>query len=586
MTTEVIIGIDLGTTNSEVAVVENGQVTVIASEEGRILPSVVGLDDQGELLVGEAARNQYVLYPERTVRSVKRLMGEDTLLTLGSESYSPQEISAIILKRLKQIAEEYLGHAVAKAVITVPAYFSDAQRQATREAGEMAGLEVVRIINEPTAAALTYESQPDSRRKVLVYDLGGGTFDVSVVNIEQEVVEVLSSHGNNHLGGDDFDNKIVDFLLQELQKQHGVDLVNSSQGMARIRSAAERAKIALSEAPFVQIEEEYLTEKEGKPIHLTLEFSRQQFNEMIEGYINETLEATHIALKDAGMAASEVDKVLLVGGSTKSPIIRERLFREFGVEAHGEVNPDLCVATGAAIQGGLINHSNIATVLVDITPYTYGTSAIGEIDGNYTVDMFVPVIRKNSPLPLRKSEVFYTNFDGQDSVKVDIYQGESKHASDNILIGEFMIHGLQDVPAGNPIVLTLNLDLNGILHVIAVEKETGLEMGITIENAMAKSGSEDLRHAQERISALFPEGEAQPQAEVEVEEVEEEDPLITKARQLMLRGEAMMKEANEDDRADLGDLIEAIQDALDDNDMAAVERYSEELGDIIYYLES
>ncbi|RLA23809.1 MAG: heat-shock protein Hsp70, partial [Gammaproteobacteria bacterium] len=322
---EIIIGIDLGTTNSEVSVVENGKVTVISDGDKKMLPSFVGLDDNGKVIVGETALNQYLVYPERTLKSIKRLMGQDTQVELAGQTYSPQEISAIILQRLKAIAESHLGQAVSKAVITVPAFFSDAQRQATREAGEIAGLEVVRIINEPTAAALAYDASQSESRHVLVYDLGGGTFDVSVVNIESGVVEVLSSHGDNQLGGDDFDQQIVNYLIEHLQEQYQVDVSVHSKAMARITRAAEKAKILLSGQPYAQIDEEYLLEHQGDALHLSLELSRMAYEQMIDDYINATLDAVHIALKGAKFTTTDIDEIILVGGSSRTPCIRERL---------------------------------------------------------------------------------------------------------------------------------------------------------------------------------------------------------------------------------------------------------------------
>jgi len=462
---EIIIGIDLGTTNSEVAIVENGQVLVIADNNKKILPSFVGIDDQGDILVGETARNQYLVYPERTVKSIKRLMGQDIQVDLAGHAYAPQEISAIILKRLKAIAEQYLNQPVTKAVITVPAYFSDAQRQATREAGEIAGLEVVRMINEPTAAALAYGGNQVEQKRMLVYDLGGGTFDVSVVNIEAGVVEVLSSHGDNHLGGDDFDQQIIDHIIDHLQETQGVDVRQHSKALARITRASENAKFVLSDQPYAKIEEEYLLEHEGAAIHLSLELSRIDYEEMIEDYINATIDAVHIAMKGAKLTPADIDEIVLVGGSTRTPCIRERLYNEFGFEPHSEVDPDLCVAMGAAIQAAMISGQEVNAVLVDITPYTYGTSAIGYLNDEYYPFTYVPIIHKNTALPNRKTEAFVTNHDGQEVINVKIYQGEDPDALNNIKIGEFLVEGLQDVEAGNVITLTLALDINGMLNV-------------------------------------------------------------------------------------------------------------------------
>lgn len=576
---EIIIGIDLGTTNSEVAVVENGKVTMIADEQGKkILPSFVGLDDNGEILVGEPARNQYRLYPERTIRSIKRRMGETEPVALGDKHYQPQEISAIILKRLKAVAEAYLQQPVAKAVITVPAYFSDAQRQATREAGQIAGLDVVRMINEPTAAALSYEAKADAHKKILVYDLGGGTFDVSVVSVEDEVVEVLSSHGNNKLGGDDFDAKIVQYLVEHINAEHDFDVSESRRIMARINRIAEAAKRGLSDEPFVRIEEEYLFEKEGTPIHLSLEFSRYEFEDMIAEYIDETLEAVHIALKGANLTTSDIDEILLVGGSTRIPAISRRLFDEFDLEPQRDIDPDLCVATGAAIQAAMIAGQAVSAVLVDVTPYTYGTSALGELNGMPYTDMFVPIIRKNSPLPVSKTEVFYTSYDGQREVQIGIYQGEDADALKNIEIGEFMVKGLRDVPEGNPITLKLELDLDGILHVSAREKETGLEKSISINNAITRFDHEEMETAKGRIDALFQDQGGTPAAAGHQAEV--------KAKALVEKAERLLDSASGEDREEMVDLIEAINDALHTGDQAALEEPVAQLAELLYYLES
>lgn len=584
---ETIIGIDLGTTNSEVAIVENGKVRIIADGDKKILPSFVGIGDNGEVMVGETARNQYLVYPERTVKSIKRLMGQEIHVQLAEQSYRPQEISAIILKRLKSIAEQDLGYTVNKAVITVPAYFSDAQRQATYEAGEIAGLEVVRMINEPTAAALAYGANQTEAKHMLVYDLGGGTFDVSVVNIQAGVVEVLSSHGDNHLGGDDFDQQIIEYLLDHLQETQQVDARLHSKAMARITRAAEQAKLILSDQPYARIEEEYLLEHAGSAIHLSVELSRMEYEEMIEDYINATLDAVHIALKGAKLTASDIDEIILVGGSTRTPCIRERLFNEFGFEPHGEVDPDLCVALGAAIQAAMIGGQQVDTVLVDVTPYTYGTSAIGELDGEYYPFMYVPVIHKNSPLPIRKTEAFVTSNDGQAAVEVTVYQGEDPDALNNIKIGEFWIEGLQDVEAGNVITLTLNLDLNGILQVSAQEKATGLEKSITIKNALSRFESSALTTAQQRITSLFGHLESDPAAQQTVESATETSAAeIVAARDLIAKAESLFGQVTDTDKEDMIDLIESITNCIENRDIQGLEEPVEQLTDIIYYLES
>jgi len=578
--TDIIIGIDLGTTNSEVAVVVNGKVVVIADGEKKILPSVVGIDTNGDILVGETARNQYLLYPERTIRSIKRLMGQDTQVTMADNHYTPQEISAIILKRLKAIAEAYLGQAVSKAVITVPAYFSDAQRQATHEAGQIAGLEVVRMINEPTAAALIYGASESEAKRMLVYDLGGGTFDVSVVNVQAGVVEVLSSHGDNHLGGDDFDQEIINHIQDHIQQLHGIDIAQHSKAMARMTRAAENAKKALSDEPFTVIEEEYLFELEGSPIHLTLELSRTDYEDMIVDYINATMDATHIALKGAKLTASDIDEIILVGGSTRTPCIRERLFEEFGFEPHSEVDPDLCVAMGAATQAAMINGQQIDTILVDVTPYTYGTSALGYLDGEYYPFKFIPIIHKNSVLPTRKSEAFLTSQDGQTAVDVTIYQGEDPDALNNIEIGKFLVEDLKNVPAGNIITITLDLDLNGMLHVSAREKATGLEKSITINNAISRFETEELSNAKQRIDKLFGSQNA------EINQPETDSEAVAAARKLIQKAESLFDTVSTEDKEDMVNLIENMTAGIAAGDENKIKESTMQLNDIIYYLES
>jgi molecular chaperone DnaK (HSP70) len=520
------------------------------------------------------------------VRSIKRRMGEATHVVLGDKNYSPQEISALILRRLKQIAESHLGQLVTKAVITVPAYFSDAQRQATREAGEIAGLEVVRIINEPTAAVLAYETGHQGARKALVYDLGGGTFDVSVVNLEGDVVEVLASHGNNHLGGDDFDQRIVDFALDHLAAQNGEEVAQavrqSAIAMARLQHAAEAAKIALSDRPFAMLSEEYLLQHQGEPVHLAVELARADYEAMIAPYIAETLDATHIALAGAHLTVSDIDEILLVGGATRTPLVSRRLEETLGMAPRGELNPDLCVAMGAAIQAGVISGEQIASVLVDVTPYTFGTAAISFMDGEEYPYCFVPLIHKNTPIPVTKSEVFYTAYDGQERIDVSVYQGEDRDALNNIEIGMFTIDGLRrDAPAGSRIVTSFSLDLDGILHVTTREKATGLERSITIANALARLETDQLDAARERVRALFGEdlegvGEAGSSVNQHRHQVE--------ALALVEKAERLLKTASAEDAEDLVNGIEAVRDALGQSD-EVLKMSMGNLADLLYYLE-
>ncbi len=583
---ETIIGIDLGTTNSEVAIVEQGKVKIIEHNGQKILPSFVGIDQDDKVIVGEQARKQYLLYPERTVKSIKRLMGQDAQVNLAGKSFTPQEISAIILKTLKQTAEQYLGKSVSKAVITVPAYFSDAQRQATREAGEIAGLEVLRMINEPTAAALSYGAAQDQAKKMLVYDLGGGTFDVSVVNVESGVVEVLSSHGDNYLGGDDFDQQIINFLLDHIKNTYQIDASSDIKAMARIARTAENAKLALSNQPFVQIQEEYLLELQGSPIHLSVELSRHEYEDMIEEYINATLDAVHIALKGAKTASSGIDEIILVGGSTRTPCIRERLFNEFGFEPHAEVDPDLCVSMGAAIQAAMIAGEKVDTVLVDVTPYTYGTSALGILNGESYPFTFVPVIHKNSTLPISKTEAFTTSYDGQEFVDINIYQGEQPDALNNTKIGDFQVTGLKDVKAGNVITLTLELDLNGILHVSAREKYSGMEKSITIKNALSHFEGEKLEKAKQRVTSMFGQMDTRLFDEDKSEPEQADTPEIKQARELINKAEKLLDQVSSEDKEDISELVKTINNLIESGDLQGLDKPTMQLSDIIYYLES
>jgi len=538
------------------------------------------------LLVGGAAKNQYILHPERTIKSVKRLMGQATPISLGDKKYLPQEISAMILRHLKKIAEDRLGQSIDKAVITVPAFFSDGQRLATREAGEIAGLEVVKIINEPTAATLVYESGHSGAKTVLVYDLGGGTFDVSVVRLQDDIIEVIASHGNNCLGGDDFDELIEQWLIATVQEDTDLHLLPAAT--ARIKRAAENAKMQLSSQPFARIEEEYLLEQDGMPYNLGVELARSHYEEMITPLVDETLNSVHQVLLDAHMTASDIDEILLVGGSTRTPLIQERLEREFGIPPRFEVDPDLCVASGAALQAAMLNGEEVRAVLVDVTPYTFGTSAIGEVEDGFSVDMFVPLIKKNTPIPVTRSEVFYTAVDYQEAVEVKVYQGEAEFAPDNLEVGRFRVEGLAEREAGSEIIATFALDSDGILQVSATEKATGLAKSITIQNVLTDAARDSLSQARDKISRLFGEqetaeskndsGDSQPKTVSNSRKVQAQA-LVDKARNLL-------QTACEEDREDLIDLIEAIDSALAEDDATLLQNSTDELAELIFFLET
>src|SRR5277367_4847949 len=501
---DLIVGIDLGTTNSEVAAFVEGQVRVIGPGDQRILPSCVGFSESGELLVGEPARNQQALYPERTVRSIKRRMGSAETVMLGAKSFTPPEISAVILRELVEWTRVSLGERPERAVITVPAYFSDAQRAATREAGALAGLEVVRILNEPTAASLAYGYGGGSRHTALIYDLGGGTFDVSVVTVEGDITEVLASHGNNRLGGDDFDDLLAARLAQEFQKQHGVDIRQGhAAAKARLWWAAEEAKKKLSQEPYAVIREEALVTKAGKPLHLETEISRLEYEGLIRPLVESTLDSVSKALQDAGRKPRYMDAVLLVGGSTRTPLVFNLLNELMEIEPRQDVHPDLCVALGAGVLASRLAGREVDRVLVDVSPYSFGVSFLGERGGFPYPHCYKPIIRRNTPLPLTRTEQFVTSHPYQTQVDIEVYQGDDEDALKNILVGDFRIEGLTEMDDANQILCRMRLDLDGILDVAAVEKRTGKSKQITIANALQAKTPEQIAAGRKRIQELF-----------------------------------------------------------------------------------
>ena len=472
-----IIGIDLGTTNSCVAVMEGGQPTVIVNSEGtRTTPSVVAFTKKGERLVGEPAKRQAVTNPERTVSSIKREMGSGYKVKIDKKNYSPQEISAFILMKLKKDAEDYLGQRVTEAVITVPAYFSDAQRQATKDAGRIAGIKVERIINEPTAAALAYGLDNGEAQKILVYDLGGGTFDVSVIEIGDKVIEVLATSGDNHLGGDDFDKRLSDYIVSEFKRTEGIDLGKDKVALQRITEEAEKAKKELSSAQTVNINLPFITTTKAGPVHLDMNITRAKFNELTSDLVERTTGPVITALNDAGITKGELNKVLLVGGSTRIPAVQDKVRQLTGLEPSKNMNPDECVALGASIQGGkLAGDSGNASelLLLDVTPLTLSIETVGGIATH--------LIEKNSTIPCRKSQVFSTAMSGQTNVEIKVLQGERQFARDNKLLGTFRLNGIRRAPAGVPqIEVTFDIDANGIVHVSAKDLDTGREQSITI----------------------------------------------------------------------------------------------------------
>ena len=597
---DTIIGIDLGTTNSEVAIVSGGKPSIVEEGGEAILPSCVGLDDAGAVIVGRPARNQAAAAPERTVLSVKRLMGSGTRVRMGKDAYTPQEISAFILKALKERADRALGRDVRKAVITVPAYFTDAQRQATREAGEIAGLTVVRIINEPTAAALSYESDAAGSRTLLVYDLGGGTFDVSVVRIEQGVVEVLATAGDNQLGGDDFDALVLERLNTHVETELGIENAREDRLLqARLRRAAERAKIELSDQPYVRVEEDHVGALDGEARHLACEVTRADFERDLEPFLDRSLQALTRALQDAGVRPSQLDRVLLVGGSTRIPRIAALLTERLGQEPHGEVDPDLCVALGAGMQAGIEMGQDTQAVLVDITPYTFGTGAAGELYGLPYAHKFVPLIRRNSKLPATRTEVFYTLFEDQEEVEVKVYQGEDPDALKNVEIGTFLFSGLNQREGAHEqgLLFTYSLDLDGLLHVHARERATGREIRGVVENAIGRSTDEALGAARERVSALWGEagegaeagagtaGDAAGGAEPSPAPAAVPPDVAREAGETLARAEQALEAAPAEDREEMINLMEDLRDAVKAGEAERAAELRREIDEILFYLE-
>jgi molecular chaperone DnaK len=576
---DIVIGIDLGTTNSEVAVLLDGRTQVIPVDGELIMPSCVGVSPDGELLVGHNARNQMVIAPEETVVSIKRKMGTKTLTNLNGKIFTPEEISALILGKLKMIAQNYLGVPIQKAVITVPAYFDDAQRKATRNAGILAGLDVVRILNEPTAAALAYDALLKTDQVILVYDLGGGTFDVSLVVAEKGVVEVKASHGDTHLGGDDFDALLMEYVAMFFQKQTGTDLLTEIRSKNRLWQVVENAKRKLSDAPYVQIREEYFSDDN----HLDIELSRSKYEEMIRPLIRRTLDSVHYCFKDAGILPKDIDKVILVGGAGRTPLIAEIIRKDLNIEPHFDIDPDLVVVMGAAIQAGAIAGNPASSVLVDITPHSIGTSVVDMYDGQLRSGIFSPVIKRNTPLPVNKSERFYTLVDGQQAVDVRIYQGEESLAERNMFVGNFVVEGLEAVPAGNELILNLNLDLNGILKVTAEEKCTGLSKTVRM-----KTGNQtkdfDLDTAYHDLNEFIRKSNVDA-VDSDYLETDSSVTLCDVTTRLIERSVALLKEIDPADAKELKDLIDQCKNAMNQQAFDKLIDLNESLSDILFYLE-
>ena len=559
-----IIGIDLGTTNSCVAIMEGGSATIIPNSEGaRTTPSVVNIKDNGEVVVGEIAKRQAVTNPTSTVSSIKTHMGSDYKVEIFGKKYTPQEISAKILQKLKKDAEAYLGEEVKEAVITVPAYFTDSQRQATKDAGTIAGLDVKRIINEPTAAALAYGLEKKKEEKVLVFDLGGGTFDVSVLEISDGVIEVISTAGNNHLGGDNFDDEIIKWLVAEFKKENGIDLSNDKMAYQRLKDAAEKAKKELSTLMETSISLPFITMDATGPKHLEMKLTRAKFNDLTRHLVEATQGPTKTALQDANLNANQIDEILLVGGSTRIPAVQEWVENFFGKKPNKGINPDEVVAAGAAIQGGVLMGDVKDILLLDVTPLSLGIETAGGV--------FTKMIEKNTTIPVKKSDVYSTYADNQTAVTIKVFQGERARAIDNHILGEFNLEGIPAAPRGVPkIEVTFDIDANGIVHVSAKDLGTGKENNITI------SGSSNLSKAD--IERMTKEAEANAEEDKKFQELVE---ARNKADQLISMTEKTLKEnpdkISEGDKKNIEDAIEELKKAKDGDDRGAIEAAIEKL---------
>ena len=552
-----IIGIDLGTTNSCVAVMEGGEPVVIANAEGaRTTPSVVAFTKDGQRLVGQVAKRQAVQNPDRTIISIKREMGSAYKKDIDGKSYTAPEISAMVLQKLKADAEAYLGETVSQAVITVPAYFSDAQRQATKDAGRIAGLEVMRIINEPTAAALAYGLDKEEAHKILVYDLGGGTFDVSVMEVGDGVFEVLATAGNNRLGGDDFDNRIIDYIASEFKRENGIDLKSDRMALQRLKEAAEKAKIELSGIMSANINLPFITADATGPKHLDMTLTRAKFDELTADLVEKTVQPLNQALRDAGLTANQLDKVILVGGSTRIPAVQDAVKRITGKEPFKGINPDECVAIGAAIQGGVLGGEVKDVVLLDVTPLSLGIETMGGV--------FTRLIDRNTTIPTSKSQIFSTAADGQTSVDVHVLQGEREMAAYNKTLGRFQLSGIAPAPRGVPqIEVKFDIDTNGIVHVSAKDLGTGNEQNITITSS-GNLSEEEIKKAMDEAERFAAEDKARKE---EVETVNKADSLIYQTEKTMKDMDDKLDPA---DKAKLNDELEAFKKVREGNNAAEI----------------
>ena len=599
---EPIVGIDLGTTNSVVAAVVDGRPVVLEEEGAAILPSVVGLAADGGLVVGVAARNQLAAFPERTVASIKRRMGTMDPVSLGEQDFTPPEISAVILRRLRDRAARALGRPVRRAVVTVPAFFDENQRQATREAGELAGLKVERVVNEPTAASLVYHAAARDPRTILVYDFGGGTFDVSLVRMEDGVVEVVTSKGDTRLGGDDVDLALLDLVAGIFEQEHGIDLRADPSQRYRTLLACERAKVELSTVDSVRIAEEFIAEKDGRPLNLTVTIDRDEFEELIEPLVERTIACIDEALRDAERTIHQLDDVVLVGGSTRIPLVQQRLREELLREPSRAVDPDLAVALGAAVQGAMIQGRSVGPVLIDVTGHTLGIEAAGDMTPAGPELFFSPIIHRNSPLPARTEQAYYTMHDEQEKADIHVLQGEHAELHRNRSIGRFTL----DLQAGggdrSKIVVRFDLSLDGTLKVTATQPATGVSEELTIDNALSRFRAEEKEQAQARLGELFDvsgglgddadsaaegaDGEDGPTGATDATAADAAEASAFPAAAALLRQAGRIRPSVEgDDAEDLDRLTSRLEQAIAEDDAAAVQRISGQLDDVLFYVQ-
>ena len=588
-----IVGIDLGTTNSVVAAIVGGKPKVFPIDGQPTMPSVVGVTAEGKLVTGVTAYNQLAAFPDRTIASIKRKMGSMDPVAVGEQSYTSPEISAMVLRRLREVASSAMGRDVDQAVITVPAFFDEPQRQATRQAGELAGWRVRRIINEPTAATLVYHAGTEDQKHIAVYDFGGGTFDVSIVRMEAGVTEVLASQGDTQLGGDDIDHVMLDRMAETFQETHGIDFRKNPQAKFRVLQACERAKRKLSEAETVTIAEEFIEEKDGEALHLNASISREEFNEWVEPLIDRTIECFATALRDASMSIQRIDDIVLVGGSTRIPLVAQRLREEFATEPSRSVDPDLAVAFGAAVQAAKLEGQDVGAVLVDVATHTLGIKAMSGMSFDGPEFRFVPILRRGTPLPARYEEAFSKNHDEQKKAIIEVLQGEHPDPDRNVAIGEFDLDLRGTDSSHRKIVVRFELTLDGVLQVNAMQPASGTTKALTIDNPLTQFAAEDRDAARQRLESMFVPSDEQPDADSStqhdatsaanlVDMIAEQHP---KTAKLLQRADSLRSKMNDEDAGELESLRQSIAAAIESGDSGEIKDLTADLDDLLFYVQ-